>query len=113
MISLLRSCKEDGVVILGIDPGENVGIILLFDSIVLWEWQGPRDQARLTIAELMNTVPVDVTFVGEGGEDLVPDDAKVVVVNEFGTSKSRGSLKRHALSAYLIALRNSVTRRKL
>ena len=113
VIAALKRCKGLSVVQLAIDPGVTVGIVLLVDSVAVWSWEGSRKEALVTIKQLLETIEVDKVITSTQGLQLLPDSTNnVVLVDEHGTSKKRiKGMGKHASSAFLMATRNSISRR--
>ena len=101
------------VVQLAIDPGVTVGIVLLVDDVAVWSWEGSHEEASVTVRQLLESVKVDKVITSPQGLHLLPDSTNnVVLVDEHGTSKKRiKGMGKHASSAFLMATRNSISRR--
>jgi len=114
IISALKQCKNLKLVQIAVDPGATVGIVVLVDTVTVWSWEGSSEEASNTLAELVKVVRPDRVVTSEAGVELLPmGDYEIIVVNEHGTSKKKlRGLGRHASSAFLMATRNAISRRR-
>ncbi|ALU12816.1 hypothetical protein EYM_07770 [Ignicoccus islandicus DSM 13165] len=129
---LLAKClDEKDLPIIGIDPGENCGLIVRLRDVILFSWEGPKDLLIDTIERVLNEIEVSRIMVGNGNIDtstqliialmeiaskksiplyLVDEPRTSVGTSKFRKAMLSKKLGRHAYSAFLISRKVSAFR---